>query len=103
MARAFHVALATSRPMTLLNYWFLDVEEEDPQFALKYEIRPLSEAEIQSRNLEMRKRLNGRCKGLLEVTELEGSDTVMRYRVDFLHRTVKDFLITKDMERMLSD
>ena len=26
----------------------------------------------------------------------------MRYRVDFLHRTVKDFLITKDMERMLS-
>ena len=103
MARAFHVALATSRPMTLLNYWFLDVEEEDPQFALKYEIRSLSETETLSRNLEMRKRLNGRCKGLLEVTELEGSDTMTRYRVDFLHRTVKDFLITKDMERMLSD
>ena len=63
MARAFHVSLATSRPMALLNYWFLDVEEEDPQFALKYEIRSLSEAETQSRNLEVRKRLNGHCKG----------------------------------------
>lgn len=102
-ARAFQVALAASRPMTLLNYWFLDSEEEDSQFALKCKIQPLDEGERRSRNSEMQKRLNGRCKGLLEVTEVRESEMMIQHRVDFLHRTVKDFLMINDMQKMLSD
>lgn len=49
----------------------------------------------------MDRRLTGRCKCLLEVTEDSSQDVAFRYRVDFLHRTVRDFMKTEDMQRML--
>ncbi|KAF2807226.1 uncharacterized protein BDZ99DRAFT_337271, partial [Mytilinidion resinicola] len=106
-ARAFQVAIATTEPLAPKIYWFLDMEEEDPDFALKMEQIPESSAELHFRTTEIQKRLNGRCKGLLEITadeELElpflKRDDVKR--VDFLHRTVKDFLMSKDMQTLLS-
>ena len=102
-ARAFQVCLAASLPLSLSNYWFLDLEEDDANFALKLGVRALSVVELQSRNLEMNKRLNGRCKGLLEVTTNKGAESPFQSRVDFLHRTVKDFLMTKGMQSMLSN
>jgi hypothetical protein len=99
-ARAFQVALAASEPLSLLNYWYLDREEEHPNFAMEMAIQSLTPAERENRNMEMQKRLNGRCKGLLEATN--GTRLHCDFIVDFLHRTVKDFLHTKDMQVMLS-
>jgi hypothetical protein len=96
--RAFQMTLSAPRPQTLLNYWYLDIEEEDPNFALHMKVQSLDTNELQSRNDEISKRLNGRCKGLLEVTSLPNFEEYFKYRVDFLHRTVRDFLLTKDMQ-----
>ena len=92
-AHAFQVSLYTKTPLSLLNHWFLDREEEHEGFATEVKVEELSQDEVESRNAEMRKRLNGRCKGLLEVT----SSGV----VGFLHRTVKDFLLAEDMQRLI--
>jgi hypothetical protein len=52
----------------------------------------------------MERRLDARCKGLLEASKdyryMEAEPT-FEYKVDFLHRTVRDFLRTKDMQNML--
>ena len=92
-AHAFQVSLYTRTPLSLLNYWFLDREEEHEGFATEMKVEESSQDELESRNAEMRKRLNGRCKGLLEVTSSG--------HVGFLHRTVKDFLLAEDMQRLI--
>lgn len=51
----------------------------------------------------MQKRLNGRFKGLLEVVRGEVTSQHRLLKVDFLHRTVYDFLLTKDMRSMLDE
>ena len=93
-AHAFQVSLYTVRPLSLLNHWFLDREEEYGGFAIEMGIELMSRDERKSRNAEMRQRLNGRCKGLLEVKSND--------EVSFLHRTVKDFLLAEDMQRLLA-
>ena len=98
--RLFQIAL-NAGPLTLLTYSF--TQEKDPDFAIKVKVEPIVEEEIDSRHEWMRRRLNGRCKGLLEVYEEDGADHAsLQFVVDFLHRTVKEFLETTAMPVMLS-
>jgi hypothetical protein len=84
-----------------MTFPFLD--EEDPDFAINVKIRPLSIKEGKSRHEEMRSRLDGWCKGLFEITS--NPDTSLgpwfKFNIDFLHRTVRDFLLLPDMQSML--
>ena len=73
------------RPLELLPLYYAD--EEDIKVALSALIRPLSPNEAQIRRQAMRNRLNSRCKGLLEVCSGGQGDIVQ-----YLHRTVKDFI-----------
>jgi hypothetical protein len=93
-ARAFQISLQARRPLSLLIYWFLDEDEDDSNFAVGMPINASDEAELSSRQKKTRIRLNGHCKGLLETSQ---------FHVDFLHRTVKDFLMTKDMQNLLTE
>ncbi|KAI9785343.1 MAG: hypothetical protein M1839_000361 [Geoglossum umbratile] len=102
-ARAFQISLSAAKPLSLMTYWFLDLDEEDPDFAITMDIEPLSLDEIHSRHEEMKKRLNGRCKGLIEVSSYQKLDYSTHYQVEFLHRTVRDFLMTKDMQVLLAN
>lgn len=105
-AQMFKFALEAVEPLSLMTYSFLD--DEDPDNAMTAPVRPLTAEDILSRADDMQRRLNGRCRGLLEVVSGEeisdGSLTVQLYtsKVDFLHRTVHDFLITKDMQQKLA-
>ena len=103
-AHTFQIALKASEPLSLLTYSFLDSIEEDHLFALKAKIRTFQESEISSRYRTMAKRLDARSKGLLEVSLKELSESRYFYgpRVNFLHRTARDFLRTKDMQTMLA-
>lgn len=109
-AGTFKVALAAGRPLKLMTYSFMDDLEEDPAWAFKLELQPMERDEIQLRCDQMRRRLDGRCKGLLEVYagsgigDLPDDITLDYYEVDFLHRTVKDFLQeSKDMNKLFRD
>jgi hypothetical protein len=96
----FQVAVEANEPLLLIVYSFMD--EDDPDFALSPPINQMHPREIHDRQELMRRRINGRSKGLLEAIASGG--TFYKgplWKVDFLHRTVRDFLRTKSIEAML--
>ena len=98
----FDVAMnAQEHPLSLLTYSF--VHEPDPDFAIKAEVRMYMPAEIDERHQSMERRLNSRCKGLLEVYNADSEPPFFSRSVDFLHRTVRDFLQTRVVKSMLNE
>ena len=100
-ARAFQVALLALKPLSLHNYWFLDMDEEDASLAESSAVEAIDAEELQRRLQSMTKRLNGRHKGLLEVSKGLILDDPFQPKVEFLHRTARDFLLTADMQDLL--
>ncbi|KAL5381248.1 hypothetical protein DPSP01_007241 [Paraphaeosphaeria sporulosa] len=96
MARTFLSALAAPEPLEIIHYSFLD--EEDPYFGWTLKFEPMDPTTVTKRVSETRWRLNGRYKGLLEPSSDEDSS---RVTVDFLHRTLRDFLAMPQMRRFL--
>ena len=107
-SQIFQHVRAASEPPNLLCLSFAD---EEPDFVLKMKVRPLAERKKLSRADVMRRRLNSRCKGLLEVAPAPSpffrvSDPedikdrraiktpLSELTVQYLHRSVKDFLQT---------
>ncbi|KAI9766435.1 MAG: hypothetical protein M1840_006542 [Geoglossum simile] len=100
-AQAFQMAVAAVGPLPLWSYSVLD--EEDPDFAVKARLQPLLQDRVEEMSEELEKRLNARCKGLLEVTISNPyTDIFSRKMVDFLHRTVRDFLRLSDIQNLLA-
>jgi len=104
-AQIFLISVQAVRPLSVMAFSFLDKEKQNLDYALDAEICAFSESEIRSTYERMRKRLNAQCKDLLEVNEYdeEGERTFLRYKVDFLHRTVKDFLEGQEMQDLLKN
>ncbi|GAB1319138.1 NACHT-NTPase and P-loop NTPases N-terminal domain-containing protein [Madurella fahalii] len=90
MAASLLVSLAVRQPAPLSVYGFLDDEFEDPEYAGKIPLGPLPREKLRARAKQISRRLNGRCRGLLEVNKATEC-------VEFLHRTVMDFLRTGEM------
>lgn len=105
-ARVFKYALEAEEPLSLLTYSFLDEENLDDVLASTASV--ISTKDILSRQEDMQRRLNARCKGLLEVVGERDlgrapREIIYALKVDFLHRTAYDFLLTKDMQNMLAE
>jgi hypothetical protein len=92
MAGTLRLALAAKEPLDAIIYSFHDEEYDDRDFAVKFFCHEPDEQLNNARRQQVVRRLNGRCRGLLE--ESMG-------RIDFLHRTVVDFLRTPDMSEFL--
>lgn len=99
--RCFKVALEAREPLTLMCYSFVDKAVREDDFGLHRAIEPMEKYEIFTNHSQMRRRLNGRCKGLLEVEQIPHAMDYLGHRVNFLHRTVQDFLLTKDMTEFI--
>ncbi|RYO07784.1 hypothetical protein AA0121_g11571 [Alternaria tenuissima] len=90
----FLVALEAKENLPLMAYWFLG--EDLPKQRL-----PLKMQQTIKRHKDAKKRLIASCKGLLEpsfrsTTEEQDSlpsAILFEYTVDFLHRTVRDYLL----------
>lgn len=80
MSSCLQIALTAEEPLNDIIYAFHEQDFEDPNYAISLAISPSNHEE--ARHL-IKARLNGWCKGLLEVHHNS---------VHFLHRTVKDFL-----------
>ena len=111
-AQLFSLVRASEFPLPLLVASFAD--EDDLAFALRCEIRPLTNDEVALRMDTMRRRINSRCKGLLEIKELTSgplvesihvADKAMRYHhhttIQYLHRTVKDYIEGDHAQKVL--
>lgn len=106
-AEAFKFALEARKPLSLTTYSLLD--EEDLEKTLSKYRNGITTEALLSRHNDMRRRLNGRSKGLLEV--MSGSASGVRSppsefffpTVDFLHRTAHDFLLSPGMQLNLKE
>jgi hypothetical protein len=101
MAEALRIALAAHEPLYAIIYSFHDDAEQhdygddaDGEVALEqplgWECNPEA---LNTRREQVARRLNGRCRGLLELNFMG--------QIDFLHRTVADFLRTREMSDFL--
>lgn len=117
-AESFQYALSACEPLTLLTFSLLD--DEAPQDTLTSNMTTTQPQELSSRYKTMEKRINVQCKDLLEVTatgkrvssalrtashdSLQGdlvAEDFFVYRVDFLHRTVRDFLNSSKIKEQI--
>ena len=92
MATTLQIALAARQPAHFAIYKFHDEEYEDEDYALKLPSRSIDPKQAASNREQIIRRLNGRCRGLLEVSN---------DRVEFLHRSVMDFLRAPGMSDYL--
>lgn len=97
MVQTFRVAMAAPAPLPLMLYSLLDELMENDKLPLNSFNSQMPTKEIDRRHEQIKRRLNGRCKGLLEVCKNDDQVHILSYQVDFLHRTVRDFLRTKEM------
>lgn len=95
MSTALQLTLAAPQPLQLPIYYFHERILTDADYALKLPTSPPDEDVAEERCKITEKRLRGWCKGLLEVQNHNGLD------VQFLHRTVRDFLQTPTMVAFL--
>ena len=114
-AQTLLLALQAPEPLSLMTYAMVNELEIDPFYALDLRIQQMSSADIACKHSNMKLRINARCMDLLEVKPVRrkprasrgrrdlayDSDTSLpsfyQYQVDFLHRTVRDFLHLKEI------
>lgn len=102
MACAILVALDASQPLKIVHYSFLDEENQDPDYFWQLPFKPYSLEDLKSKVSQTRVRLNGRYKGLLEPSKL-GEGETCDDTVEFLHRTLRDYLMRCEVvEKLLS-
>lgn len=92
-SKLFQLVRASEEPLTLLSHSFV---EDGFDKAMAAEVTPITRAEKEYRAERMRRRLNSRCKGLLEAP-VRTDESIASAKVQYLHRTVKDFLNRLDI------
>ncbi|KAK6515877.1 hypothetical protein TWF281_004468 [Arthrobotrys megalospora] len=105
----FLITLEAQEPLPLMVFWFVDQIQDDPEYGSKPEEKAMTMKRMSKEIRVMRKRLNAYSKGLLESKFIStGKADTLSYsmlfnqRVDFLHRTVRDFLRTPDTQKQLN-
>ena len=87
-AQLFRIVQESSHPLPLIVLYFAD--EMDLSSAIGQPCKSISDDEEAERLDDMQRRLNSRCKGLLEVSP--ESKKTSELTVQYLHRTVKDYV-----------
>jgi hypothetical protein len=89
-AKIYQVMLRTTRQPYLMMFAF--IEEKNPNFGALAKIEPASEKEVEDLRRKTRLRINARCTDLLDIVEAPRTDAYFQNKVEFLHRTVRDFM-----------
>ncbi|KAH6622677.1 hypothetical protein F5144DRAFT_496494 [Chaetomium tenue] len=104
-AQYFQILSSSSDPPPALLLWFID--EKDVDFALRLPVVEMSNEDAQIRLETMRRRVNSRCKGLIEVAHPGNTPKIapsFRTPVQYMHATVKDYIEgSKVQERLLRE
>jgi hypothetical protein len=89
-----HIEIEPDQILSPLQLSFAD--EEDPDYALRQELEPLSANQKLARCRAIEGRVRSRCCGLVEIWQdwsiPDSSTRITNARVSFLHRTVAEFL-----------
>ncbi|KAK5680235.1 hypothetical protein LTS10_007162 [Elasticomyces elasticus] len=103
-AGTFQLAIYES-PLPLIAFWYLPTVLNTPDEVLHAPIE--CKSDDSDLIVQSREQIDAWCKDLLEVQENgpdSGSTRQLDYRIDFLHRTVRDFLTTDvDIQNMFNN
>jgi hypothetical protein len=91
MSRIFLITVDELQPLPLFAFSLLENLCSDRTFAINYQMRPISEDEITPHYPRWTSWINNRCSDLLVIDE-QPHPTFLSHSVDFLHRSVRDFL-----------
>ncbi|KAK5173323.1 uncharacterized protein LTR77_002004 [Saxophila tyrrhenica] len=111
-ARALLIATGSGEALPLVFYWFLQEDAASPELAFKRDTNVLPDSEVPAVEDESMLRINSWTRDFLECTTLgvqgQAGDTdppILRSmnvrKVDFLHRTVRDFLLEPERTEIL--
>ncbi|KAK7451502.1 hypothetical protein Landi51_04873 [Colletotrichum acutatum] len=89
--------IESGQALPLLAFEFLEQEAESARYALQMKVSSILPENVEMLHDRMKKRLNARGKDLLYVTFRPAKKPFLQYQVDFLHRTVRDFFIDRDV------
>jgi hypothetical protein len=109
LSHMFQIALAADQPLSLIAYWCLDRIEDERDTGPEPYPQPFTCTESLQIVEDMKFRINGRSRGLLETTKASRTQRDRHIRddtdphVDFLHRTVKDYILTTEVQTMLKE
>jgi hypothetical protein len=92
MARILLIAINAKQSLDLQFYQVHEFEVEDEDYALNQSTESYAPKQLDATLDQCRRRINARCGGLLEIRS---------NRVEFLHRTVRDFFQTREMHDYL--
>ena len=112
-ARAIQLA-TIGIPLYLPIFWHLPRDMTDESYASCLEVRNISAAEFERSNREATSNINKWCRDLIEVHRqgFSGNDhpnpgaegsTQLTFVVTFLHRTVRDFFMSQEMQEFLKN
>lgn len=102
-AQILYVALHAREPLSVIVYSFIG---DDTYNALTAEVRPWAEEECISASKTAELRIKVRCPDLIIIRKFLDYPTrtpmMAFHQLDFLHRTVRDFLTLEDTQRRLN-
>lgn len=108
MAQIFLITIEELQPLPLYAFALLEQERTKPyfdQYAIKAEVKPFSDNEISQEYPDLESRIYNRCGDLLVVDSMP-HPVCLSHSVDFLHRTVRDFLrdnYRKELDRLVQE
>ncbi|KAF2818920.1 hypothetical protein CC86DRAFT_388611 [Ophiobolus disseminans] len=91
MAQTFLVTVHEVQPLPLYAFALLEKERTYPDYALQAPIESVQDAALEQLYPTWKSRVQNRCGDLLVVDE-SAHPVFLSHSVDFLHRTVRDFL-----------
>lgn len=86
MARAFLIAITAASPIPLYAMTFLDKEWH------QVPVKAVTARQVDDAYVKWKGRIHNRCGDLLLVRKYDDTNTLFKYRLDFLHKTVRDWL-----------
>lgn len=98
-AQIFLLTTTAVRPLSILSLDALHTYD-DAAYALNMSIDAIKEEKLSSDYKTWQPRLQNRCRDLVKITVNPMEKPVFRYQIDFLHRTVRDFLHDKHQEEL---
>jgi hypothetical protein len=96
--RTFEMVTSALHPLHAMLFWYLYIIDEDLRSTpIWKDVQPLRVSEVEARLTQLRRKLQAQSQGLLEIVE-DGDhvDAFFKHKLDFIHRTVRDFLSTSE-------
>jgi hypothetical protein len=92
--------LAETGNLPLMFIHCISKEVSDSRYGLGAQIRPMTKAELEKARDKARSCVNKWCRDLVEIEAIEWDDEYQAGQVLVSHRTVRDFLLTREMQKV---